>query len=193
MRRPRIATRVAEPDDELLLAKIATGSADALGELYDRYGDQAYRVARSVCRDDARAEDAVQEAFISIWKSGATFRPYRGTVAAWVLTLVRYRAIDVARSHGATAARRVGDSWMDERPAPDDVAAHVIAREHATRLHGLLDRLPDAQREVITLAFYGQLSHSEIAAQLGVPTGTVKGRMRLGLEKLRAGIAQPHA
>ena len=142
MRRPRIATRVAGPDDELLLAKIATGSADALGELYDRYGDQAYRVARSVCRDDARAEDAVQEAFISIWKSGGTFRPYRGTVAAWVLTLVRYRAIDVARSHGATAARPMGDSWMDERPAPDDVAAHVIAREHATRLHGLLDRLP---------------------------------------------------
>lgn len=190
MRRPRSTGGAPAADDEQLIARIASGNPDALGDLYDRYCDRAYRVARAICRDVGRAEDAVQEAFLSIWKSSATYQPQRGSVAAWVLALVRHRAIDVARSHRVVAAHRAGGEWVDERRAPDgDVADRVVAVDDAAHLHGMLDRLPHAQREVIALAFYGELSHTEIAGQLGIPTGTVKGRMRLGLEKLRAEIA----
>lgn len=174
-------------DDVQLMEQVGSGSADAFGDLYDRYRGRAYRVARSVCYDTGHAEDAVQEAFVSLWRTRAAYNPQRGTVAAWVLTTVRYRAIDVARRNGARAAEQTGDA-ADDCPAPGDVAERAITRADAARLQALLEQLPDAQREVIALAFYGELSHSEIAAHLGLPAGTVKGRMRLGLEKLRGGV-----
>lgn len=170
------------------MRQIESGSAHAFEELYDRYRARAYRVARSVCRDDARAEDAVQEAFASIWRGRAPYRPSRGTVAAWLSSVVRYRAIDLARRNGTHTTHRAGEEVIQSCRAPDDVAGQAVAREDADRLHALLEGLPDAQREVITLAYYGELTHTEIATALGLPTGTVKGRMRLGLGKLRAGI-----
>ena len=148
--------QVAASDDELM-ARLQAGSGDAFEALYDRYRDRAYRIASSVCRDGPRAEEAVQGAFVSIWRGRDTYRARQGSVAAWLLTVVRHRAIDVARRHDTDA----------ERPQPS------------------LSRIPEAQREVHTLAFYGELSHTEIAAQLELPPGTVKGRMRLGLSKLR--------
>ena len=175
-------------DDGELMAEATAGSAEAFGELFDRYGDRAYRVALAVCHDDGRAQDAVQEGFLSVWRSRDSYRPQRGTVAAWLLTVVRHRAIDIARSNGRHSARRDSDDQLEARAAPVDVTESVIKRDDADRLQASLALLPDAQAEVITLAFYGQLSHTEIATQLCLPAGTVKGRMRLGLHRLRAAL-----
>jgi len=170
------------------MAEASGGSVDAFAKLYDDYCARAYRLALSVCRDEGSAQDAVQEAFVSIWKSSSSYRAQRGTVAAWVLTVVRHRAIDLARRNGAATARQVSDSHLNTRPAPDDVSAEALDREQTNHVRDLLSQLPDTQREVITLAFYGQLTHTEIAEQLDLPGGTVKGRMRLGLHKMRVAI-----
>ncbi len=175
-------------NDDQVMAHVKAGSVTAFGLLYDRYCDRAYRIARSVCRDDGRAEEAVQEAFVSIWKTRTTYEPRIGKVAPWVLTVVRYRAIDVARSNGLHAAQRASEDILHTVRAPDSVADEVVTGIQARDLLSLLARLPDSQREVITLAFYGQLTHSEIAAHLGLPAGTVKGRIRLGLQRLRGDI-----
>jgi RNA polymerase sigma-70 factor (ECF subfamily) len=172
--------------DSQLMAQVGAGVVAAFGEIYDRFSGRAYRVALSVCHDEGYAQDAVQEAFISIWTSPAGYRPQRGTVAAWLLTGVRYRAIDATRRNAAFAAHRTGNPGHAERPAPEDVSEQVIRRDGAAQLQTSLARLPDRQREVIALAYYGELTHAEIAEHLGLPSGTVKGRMRLGLEKLRA-------
>jgi RNA polymerase sigma-70 factor (ECF subfamily) len=179
------ASALAAVSDDDVMACVKTGSMVALSVLYDRYCDRAYRVAWSVCRDAGRAEEAVQEAFISIWKTRMTYVAGAGKVAAWVLTVVRYRAIDIARRNGPHAAHRASDDILRTVRAPDSVAAQVATRAEARDVLSLLAALPDAQREVITLAFYGQLTHSEIAAHLALPLGTVKGRMRLGLQRLR--------
>jgi RNA polymerase sigma-70 factor, ECF subfamily len=177
-------------EDCQLMRQIESGNTDAFEELYERYRARAHRVARSICHDDDRAEDAVQEAFASIWRGRAPYRLQRGSVAAWLLSVVRYRAIDVARRNGTHATRRAGEGLIESRSAPDDVADQAVARAEAARLHALLERLPEAQREVIALAFYRHLTHTEIATALGLPTGTVKSRVRLGLQKLRAEIEQ---
>jgi RNA polymerase sigma-70 factor (ECF subfamily) len=176
-------------DDDLVMSQVKTGDVDAFAELYGRHCDRAYRVARAVCHDHSRAEEAVQEAFLSIWKARAAYHPQRGTVAAWLLTTVRYRAIDVARNDHKHARRRVEEEGPDPDAATADFVPHVVSREEASRLRELLAGLPDAQREVITLAFYGELTHAEIATALQLPAGTVKGRMRLGLKKLRTCIS----
>ena len=176
--------------DSQLMVQVSAGSVEAFGKLYDRFGERAYRVAFAVCRDEDRAQDAVQEAFLSLWKGRTSYRSQQGTVAAWLLTGARYRAIDLARRNGRHASHRADADHLDEFPALDDVSEEVIQRDGADRLQASLARLPDNQREVITLAYYGQLSHTEIADHLNLPAGTVKGRMRLGLQKLRASIAQ---
>ncbi|MHB8660233.1 MAG: RNA polymerase sigma factor [Solirubrobacteraceae bacterium] len=183
----------SDPDDRELMSDVSAGSIEAFGQLYDRFCNRAYRVAHSVCRDEGRAQDAVQEAFLAIWKSRTTYHPQRGTVAGWLLTVVRYRAIDLARRNGNHAARWASDDRLDEHPAPDDIDATVVERDSADRLRASLARLPDEQQEVIGLAYYGQLSHTEIATVLRLPPGTVKGRMRLGLQKLRASMKQAAA
>jgi RNA polymerase sigma-70 factor (ECF subfamily) len=179
--------------DAQLMHEVSCGNLDAFAELYDRYCHRAYGVALSVCGDEGRAQDAVQEGFLSIWKTSASYHSQQGTVAAWLLTVVRYRAIDLARRNGNHATRWVSDDRLVERPALDDVSEKVIQRDKPDHLRRSLDMLSGEQREVITLAYYGQLSHTEIATQLGLPSGTVKGRMRLGLQKLRASTEQAAA
>ncbi len=173
--------------DTQVMAGVQGGSTAAFEVLYDRYCDRAYRVARSVCRDDGRAQEAVQEAFISIWRSRSSYDD-RGNVAAWVLTMVRHRAIDTARRNGPHAAHRANEDLLQTARAPDRVAEQVADRDQARDLLSVLARLPDDQRDVITLAFYGQLTHLEIAAHLDLPLGTVKGRIRLAMERLRGDI-----
>lgn len=164
--------------------EVVEGSTEAFGELYDRYSARAFRVARSACRDHGAAEDAVQEAFVSIFRRRAAYRAERGTVAAWLLTIVLHRAIDVTRAEARHATRRASDGALTVVHAPDDVAGEATTRVEADRVQTALSALPDAQREAITLAFYGELTHTEIAERLGVPFGTVKGRIRLGMDKL---------
>ena len=177
-----------DSEDRQLMSAVSAGNVEAFGQVYDRFCNRAYGVAYSVCRDEGRAQDAVQDAFLALWTSRASYRPERGTVAAWLLTVVRYRAIDLARRDGNQRADLGGDDRLRQFAASDDVSATVIERETASRLRAALGRLADEQQEVITLAFYGQLSHTEIATQLRLPPGTVKGRMRLGLQKLRSSM-----
>ena len=175
--------------DEQLMAQVQADDLSALGELYDRYFDQAYCLSISVCHDRGRAEDAVQEAFVSIWRSRSTYHRNRGTVAMWLMTVVRHRAVDAGRRHHRHATRSMNGDHLEDRASRQDLEAEAAETDDAARLRGLLAGLPDAQREVITLAFYGQMTHVEIAEHLDLPPGTVKGRMRLGLEKLRKSIS----
>jgi RNA polymerase sigma-70 factor (ECF subfamily) len=176
------------PNDERLLVEIASGNNDAFEQFYRRFYASAYRVARSVCHDTGRAEDAVQDAFTAVWRTAGSYRSERGSVSAWLLSLVRYRAIDVARANTTHARKRADEDDASARAVAGAMADEVVERDSAARLKTLLSQLPDAQREVVTLAFYGQLTHAEIAAKLDLPSGTVKGRMRLGLRRLRANV-----
>lgn len=174
------------PSDEALMARVQNGDTDAFAELYDRHAVRALQVARAICADAGRAEDAVQEGFLAIWHSRGRFRPENGSFKAWSMSIVRNRAID---SYRFAASRPPLQPTESESEAPDAVSRsvqdEVLARSETDAMLASLRELPAAQAEVIALAFFGELSHSEIAAQLDLPPGTVKGRMRLGLEKLR--------
>ena len=180
-------------DDAGLMHAICADQVDAFGELYDRYCRRAYRVAVAVCRDEGHAQDAVQEAFVSVWKRRGTYRAERGTVGGWLLSVVRYRAIDVMRRNGTHAAYPMDNEALAVHPARGDLAEETVRGDEARRLRAMLPLLPPAQQEVIVLAYFGQLSHTEIAAELDLPAGTVKGRMRLGLEKLRTAVERQSA
>jgi RNA polymerase sigma-70 factor (ECF subfamily) len=170
------------------MQEIARGSSQAFEELYHRFHARAYGVAWTVCRNHSLTEVAVQDGFMAIWRTADSYRAERGAVATWLLALVRNRAIDIVRESTKHARRRAGQERAVLYAVPDELADHVADREDAARLKALVQRLPDAQQEVIALAFYGQLTHAEIAARLHLPPGTVKGRMRLGLQKLRTSV-----
>jgi RNA polymerase sigma-70 factor, ECF subfamily len=187
--RARTAERLA---DEELMPLVGRKDADAFEVLYDRHGGVAYSLAYRIVGERGAAEDVTQEAFVSIWRSGGRYDAARGSVRAWLLGIVRNRAIDALRSRsgGAPKLNFDDDSILEQRPAAEQTEAEALQRETAAEVRGVLDELPDEQSKVIELAFFGGFSHSEIAAMLGVPLGTVKGRMRLGLEKVRGQLAE---
>jgi RNA polymerase sigma-70 factor (ECF subfamily) len=177
--------------DADLMRRVQDDDVAAFAELYDRLAPRALGVARGVlgARGD-RSSDAVQEAFLSIWRKRGTYRADRGEVHTWVFGIVRHRAIDSLRHHRRHDRPRADENGVHQTlAAPDDVHADAVAAADGRRMRELLAELPDTQREVITLAYYGQLTHTEIAARLTLPVGTVKGRMRLGLIKLRGRLA----
>jgi RNA polymerase sigma-70 factor (ECF subfamily) len=178
-------SRLPGESDEALMVQVQAGDHEAFGEIYDRYSARAYRIALGICRDTGRAQDAVQESFISVWRSSRSYEPGRGALGSWLLTVTRHRALDVARAHATHSARRSSEEQLDSVAGTGQVAEDVIKQAQTSHLKTLLHRLPEAQREVITLAYYGQLTHAQIADHLDLPPGTVKGRIRLGLEKLR--------
>jgi RNA polymerase sigma-70 factor (ECF subfamily) len=175
--------------DHLMRRVQSTDDAEAFAGLFQRYSGKAHRVARSICHDDHGTDVAVQEAFVSMWTGRRTYRASLGGVETWLMSIVRHQAIAVARSDGLRA-RRTAPVVNFERlmGEAEDVADVALYAEHSDRLRGLLSRLPVQQREVIALAFYAQLTHREISDRLRLPAGTIKGRMRLGLDKLRAEI-----
>lgn len=182
-----VPTAASAQSDETLMLRVRDDDPDAFEELYDRYVSLAFRVARSVSHDASRAEEAVQEGFLSIWRGRARYRPESGSVKSWALTLVRRRAIDgLRRSATGRLVELTGPVPDTELASPPDV---VVARSEAAALRSFMRQLPDTQAEVITLAFFGGLTHKEIACQLALPEGTVKGRMRLGMHKLRSDMA----
>jgi RNA polymerase sigma-70 factor, ECF subfamily len=174
--------------DAALMREVQAGSRLALAELYGRFASRAYRTALIVCHERECARDAVQDAFVSVWSSRATYKPTRGPVEQWVMAIVRHRASYLARRRSVAVTRNEGSARLDEQPSRDDVPADLEARGDAERLTRLLAGLPPAQREVIRLGFFQGLTHRQIARRLALPPGTVKGRMRLGLSKLRAGL-----
>jgi len=178
----------AEPSDAALMREVQYGSHIALGKLYRRFAGRAYRTAIATCHDRDCAEDAVQDAFVSMWSSRTSYRPDRGPVVNWAMSIVRHRAIYLARRRTYSPALDDGTTWLEEQPASDDVPSEVESHAQAVQLEQLLLRLPATQREVIRLAFFDGMTHKQIALRLSLPPGTVKGRMRLGLKKLRSGL-----
>ncbi len=178
--------------DEELMPLIGEKDPDAFEVFYDRHGGAAYSLAYRIVGERGAAEDVTQEAFISIWRSGARYDQARGSVRSWMLGIVRNRAIDFLRSKAGRAPKLDfdDDSILEQKPAGELTEAEALRRETAHELRGALGELPGEQSKVIELAYFGGFSHSEIAAMLGVPLGTVKGRMRLGLEKIRGELAE---
>lgn len=174
--------------DEELIERIQRGEQASLTALYDRHRSLAYALALRVVRDPQRAEDVVQDAFLSVWRKAASYALSRGSVRTWLGSIVRNRAIDVVR---ASRERTLPDAApllgiVDPRPAVDD---EVAVRFDGERVRSAILGLPDDQRQAISLAFYSGLSHSEIADETGIPLGTVKSRIRLGMQRLRSTLA----
>jgi RNA polymerase sigma-70 factor, ECF subfamily len=178
--------------DEELMPWIGRKDAEAFEVFYDRHGGAAYSLAYRILGERGAAEDCIQEAFISIWRSGGKFDAARGSVRSWTLSIVRNRAIDVLRSKANKAPKMTfdDDEILESRPAEDLTDEEAMRHETATEVRGALSQLPDEQSKVIQLAYFGGFSQSEIAGMLNVPLGTVKGRMRLGLEKIRGELAE---
>jgi RNA polymerase sigma factor (sigma-70 family) len=174
--------RVRERSDEELMEAIGAGDEAALGALYDRFGRLAYRVALRILRDQALAEDAVQEAFLAIWRSADSYRRERSTPSTWLLTLVHRRAVDLVRREDRRRAEP-----LDETPeaAGGDVPEVAAVRADRVAVQAALHALPADQRQALELAYYGGYTQSELAERLGVPLGTVKSRMFAGLNRLR--------
>ena len=173
--------------DEDLMPLVAQKDPAAFEVFYDRHGGAAYSLAYRIVGDATSAEDVTQEAFLSMWRSRARYDPMRGSVRAWALGIVRNRAIDALRREGGRAPRLDFDdeAALERREAPERTEAEALRRETARQVRGALGSLPHEQSKVIELAYFGGFTHSEIARMLGMPIGTVKGRMRLGLKKLR--------
>ena len=171
----------------LLAAKDPT----AFEIFYDRHAGAAYSLAYRIVGDRQAAEDVIQEALLSIWRSGARFDRARGSVRAWTLGIVRNRAIDLLRRDAGRAPRPAFDpEQLERRPAEELTDAEALRRETAREVRSALAGLPEDQSKVIQLAYFGGFTHSEIAGMLNEPLGTIKGRMRLGMEKVRAVLAE---
>lgn len=168
------------------------GEARAFEVIFDRHASAAFSLAYRMCGRRAVAEDVVQEAFVSLWRSGARYDRARGSVRSWVLGVVHNRAIDMFRRQSVRDGRDVHDDTIADRmAAADRTDVEVERRDDARRIRSALEELPDEQRQVIELAYFGGFSHSQIAEMLGLPAGTVKGRMRLGLTKMRLSLGGP--
>ena len=177
-----MSRELAHLSDEALVALAARSEQSALAELYDRYGRPAYGLALRVLRDESLAEDAVQDAFLTVWRTATRFVPEKGKASTWILTLVHRRAVDVVRRE----QRRRADS-LEQAPEPGAGGADEEAwlRLQRERVQAALKQLPDQQREALELAYYGGFTQSELAERLGQPIGTIKSRMFTGLTRLR--------
>jgi RNA polymerase sigma-70 factor (ECF subfamily) len=186
---PEALQRLADED---LMTLVERKNAAAFEVIYDRHGGAAYSLAYRIVGDSGLAEDVTQEALLSMWRSGARFDSARGSVRSWTLGIVRNRAIDALRRASGKAPKLNldDDLVLDAQPADELTDSEAIRRETSARVRGVLRDLPDEQSQVIGLAYFGGFSHSEIASMLGMPLGTVKGRMRLGLEKIRVALAE---
>jgi RNA polymerase sigma-70 factor, ECF subfamily len=153
--------------------------------LYDQYGGLAFALAYRILGERGIAEDVVQEAFLTIWRQQATYDAERGSARTWIMTIVHHRAIDQLR--GARTKSRADTAIKDAMPlaAKEDTWAAVAQQLEREWVRGALATLPAEQRQVVEMAYYGGLTHAEIAERVGIPLGTVKGRLRLALEKLR--------
>jgi RNA polymerase sigma factor (sigma-70 family) len=178
-----MARELAHLSDEALVALAARAEESALAELYDRHGRVAYGLALRVLRDQALAEDAVQEAFLAVWRSASTFLPERAKASTWILTLVHRRAVDLVRRE----ERRRAEPLAEETRTDGDGSAADVAwlRFERERVQEALRRLPDHEREALELAYYGGFTQSQLAERLGLPIGTIKSRMFSGLARLR--------
>jgi RNA polymerase sigma factor (sigma-70 family) len=183
-----VTRELAHLSDEALVLLAARSQQTALAELYDRYGRPAYGLALRVLRDETLAEDAVQEAFLGVWRNASRFVPERGTASTWILTLVHRRAVDLVRREERRRADPLEPAAEPSSGSVDDEAWLRLQRE---RVQHALRQLPDQQREALELAYYGGFTQSELAERLGLPLGTIKSRVFAGLARLRELLGEP--
>jgi RNA polymerase sigma-70 factor, ECF subfamily len=177
--------------DEELMELVAGNDADAFEVVLERHADAAFSLAYRICGRRSLAEDIAQEAFLSLWRSGARYDRARGSVRTWTLGIVHNRAVDTLRRRGTREARQVSDDGLAETlEAPERTDEQALENATSVEIRSALGELPREQRRVIELAYFGGFTHTEIAAMLATPVGTVKGRMRLGLHKLREELAE---
>lgn len=179
--------------DEELLRRLAAGPDDvALAELYDRYQGVMYGLAMRITNDAGLAQDAVQEAFIGVWRNAARYAEGRASVRTWILSIAHHRAIDlVRRRRPTTPLPEFEDATSEPALTAPDVWPEVVRADDAVAVRRAMDTLPEPQREAIEMAYFGGLTQTEIAARADVPLGTVKSRVRLGLGALRRALEEP--
>ncbi len=180
-------------EDQELLVRIGAGEKDALEAIYERYSSAVYSLARYMLRSEAVAEEATQDVFLNIWHKASSFNLSRGQPKTWIMSVAHHKIIDIIRSR--RRAEAISDpkeyETLDLLPSDQVSTDEAVVRNlEAERVRRALERLPAAQQEVVTLAYFGGLSQSEIAAKLGQPLGTVKTRARLALQKLREELRQ---
>ncbi len=175
--------------DEDLMPLVHRGEAEAFEVIFERHSGAAFSLAYRMCGTRAQAEDVVQEAFLSMWRSGARYDSARGSLRTWMLGIVHNRAIDSLRRSVVHDRRRASDEGIEERfEARERTEVEVARLDEAQEIRDALQTLPPEQCKVIELAYFGGFTQTEIATMLETPIGTVKGRMRLGLEKMRAQV-----
>jgi RNA polymerase sigma-70 factor (ECF subfamily) len=187
----RAPRREVVPPDDTLIAALAGRDLDALAALYDRYARISYALAYRILGEAEAAEDVVHDGFISAWRGAASYRSERGNVRGWLLSIVHHRAVDVLRRK--TTFRPAPLEVAEQRPADDDTAEEAARNVDHETVRAALEALPPAQRRTIELAYFGGYTHVELAEIMGVPLGTVKGRMRIGLQKLRRALEREAA
>ena len=184
---PHQPTELRDLADEDIMQLVRRGDAAAFEVVYERHANAAFSLAYRMCGSRGAAEDVVQEAFLSLWRSGARYDRMRGSVRTWLLGIVHTRAIDSLRRSVVHDRRRASDEGIEERfEARERTDVEVARLDEAQEIRVALQGLPPEQSRVIELAYFGGFTQSEIASMLDTPIGTVKGRMRLGLEKMRA-------
>ncbi len=180
------ATPLSQLGDDELMQLIACGDPRAFEVIYERHSTAAFSLACRICGVRATAEEVAQDAFVSIWRGVARYDGARGSVRAWLLAVVHHRAIDAVRRSGVHERRRADEQAALHVEAPERTEAEVVRRVEARSVRTLIDELPAEQRRVIDLAYFGGFTQEQIAELVQAPLGTVKGRMRLALEKMRA-------
>jgi RNA polymerase sigma-70 factor (ECF subfamily) len=178
-------TTTGDVDDAVLLASIQRGDQQAVAALYDRYSGVAYGLAFRITNDGTLAEDVVQDAFVSVWKQAARFDTERGKVKSWLLTIVHHKAIDAVRRKTNRKERALPEGPGDFVAAYGRPHEETSASMDADAVRAAVRLVPEDQRRTIEMAYFEGLTHLEIAERMQVPLGTVKSRLRIGLEKMR--------
>lgn len=177
--------------DAELVARLAAGDEAALGPLYDRYGKLVYSLALRVVRDAAAAEEVTQEVFVRLWRNAASFEPARGRAHAWLMRITHNLALNEVRRRQSRPVAAEKYDWeaagaaVVDQATERDPAQVAWLRERAVAVRKAIAQLPAPQRQAIELAFFGGLSQAEVAAAVGDPLGTVKSRIRVGMQRLR--------
>lgn len=172
-----------ERDDAELVQLVAEDDTDALRVLYERYGSIVFGMAQRLLGDRQQAEECTQDVFVALWRNAAKYEPGRAQVSTWLIGVAKYRAIDLLRRRAARPADPYAEIWQGSE-SPDS-AELVAAGDQAQRVASAVAQLPPPQREALILAYFDGLSHSEIAERLSLPLGTIKGRIRAALDRLR--------
>jgi RNA polymerase sigma-70 factor (ECF subfamily) len=177
------------PDEELI-KRMSAGDVAAFETLFERHAAVAFSLAQRICMRRAMAEDVTQEVFLWLWRDGARYDPNRGSVRSWLLTTVHNRSIDALRRAKGRDGGELTAAVVERLAGPELTEPDVLRRDEARRIRDALGELPAEQRRVIVLAYFGGFTHHEISSMLGLAPGTVKGRMRLGLQKLRDAVGE---